>query len=307
LVWNRHSFVKNPGTGTRVTRIKPESEWIRAEVPHLRIVDDALWRKVQERRRAISAHYIPNVAASREAQAKRLHLTNRPVTLLSGLIFCGCCGGRVNMVMTGRYACRNHLRNGLCSNGHTIRRDEMEARVLAGLRDKLVSAEAVAAAVRAYAKEMNRLNHDRRAQSEADRRVLQKIERAVAGIMAAIEDGFYQPSMKARMSELEREKAEILARLAEAPAALPDIHPNIANVYRKNVERFTEALNDPDGGREAAEALRSLIGEIVLTPGKKRGEVHAELRGEFMGILAFAAAGKGKKSAVVMPPVASAA
>ncbi|PBB18018.1 hypothetical protein CK219_20830 [Mesorhizobium sp. WSM4313] len=38
-------------------------------------------------------------------------------------------------------------------------------------------------------------------------------------------------------------------------------------------------------GRPAAAALRSLIGEIVLTPGDKRGEVHAELCGELLGIL----------------------
>jgi hypothetical protein len=36
-----------------------------------------------------------------------------------------------------------------------------------------------------------------------------------------------------------------------------------------------------------AEALRSLIGEIVLAAGDKRGEVHAELRGELFGILEF--------------------
>ncbi|MFN3634495.1 MAG: hypothetical protein ACK4UZ_02045 [Rhizobium rhizophilum] len=59
------------------------------------------------------------------------------------------------------------------------------------------------------------------------------------------------------------------------------------------MERLTEALNDPDGGRQAAEALRSLIGEIVLTPGTKRGEVHAELRGELFGILGLANAEAG--------------
>ncbi|MCP1845964.1 hypothetical protein J2R78_008998 [Bradyrhizobium sp. USDA 4538] len=110
----------------------------------------------------------------------------------------------------------------------------------------------------------------------------------MAGIMAAIEDGLYQPSMKARMDELERQRAEITERLTQAPADIPDVHPNVANIYRKNVVRFTEALDDPDGGREAAQALRSLIGEIVLPPGEKRGEVHAELRGELMGILDFA-------------------
>lgn len=76
------------------------------------------------------------------------------------------------------------------------------------------------------------------------------------------------------------------ACMAEAPADVPDVHPNIANAYRRNVERFTEALNDPYDGREAVEALRSLIGEIVLPPsGRKRHQVHAELRSELMGIL----------------------
>ena len=63
----------------------------------------------------------------------------------------------------------------------------------------------------------------------------------------------------------------------------------MATNYSRNVARFAEALNDPDGGRQAAEALRSLIGEVILTPGEKRGEVHAELRGELMGILGIAA------------------
>ncbi|MBU3890352.1 MULTISPECIES: hypothetical protein [Methylosinus] len=98
--------------------------------------------------------------------------------------------------------------------------------------------------------------------------------------MTAIEDGLYQPFMKARMEDLERQKADIVARLSQAPTDIPDVHPNIANVYRLRIDRFTEALDDTDDGRQAAEALRSLIGEIVLTPGKKRGEVHAELRGE---------------------------
>lgn len=107
------------------------------------------------------------------------------------------------------------------------------------------------------------------------------------------------------MAELERDKAEIAARMAQAPADVPDVHPNIASVYRRNVERFTEALNDPDGGRQAAEALRSLIGEIVQTPGPKRGEVHAELRGELMGILTFATEQKPKQNIRFMLPVAS--
>jgi site-specific DNA recombinase len=38
LVWNRLRYVKNPDTGKRVSRVNPETEWMRKEVPELRIV-----------------------------------------------------------------------------------------------------------------------------------------------------------------------------------------------------------------------------------------------------------------------------
>lgn len=305
LVWNRLHFVKDPSTGKRVSRPNPESEWVRTGVPHLRIVDDKLWQAVRARQKEISALFGPNPANTREGRARRLHRTNRPVSLLAGLLICGCCGGRIGIITPNRYGCLAHHRCGTCDNGHTITRDKLEARVLAGLKDRLVSSEAVSVAVRAYAEEMNRLNHDRRAQAEGNRRALQKIEKAVAGIMSAIEDGFYQPSMKARMEDLERQKAEIVARLSQAPADIPDVHPNLANVYRLRIDRFTDALDDPDGGRQAAEALRSLIGQIVLTPGEKRGEVNAELRGELFGILNFVKDEQNQCGAGFMLPVAA--
>lgn len=40
---------------------------------------------------------------------------------------------------------------------------------------------------------------------------------------------------------------------------------------------------------EAREDIRSLIGEVVITPGSKRGESHATLRGELIAILDLAA------------------
>jgi site-specific DNA recombinase len=293
LVWNRQRFVKDPSTGKRVSRPNPEGKWIRAEVPHLKIIDDDLWTAVRARQKQISAIFGPNPANTLEGRMKRLHLTTRPTSLLSGLLVCGCCDGKFGIIVPGRYACLNHHRRGTCDNNRSITRDRIEARVLTGLKERLVSAEAVAEAIRAYAEEMNRLNHKRRAKAATDEKALIRIEKAIAGIIAAIEDGMYQPSMKARMDDLERQKVEINARLSQAPTNVPDLHPNIANLYRLRVERLTEALNDPDGGRQAAEALRSLIGEIRLTPGGKRGEVHAELRGELFGILDLAKTEEG--------------
>ena len=159
---------------------------------------------------------------------------------------------------------------------------------MAGLTDKLVSPEAVAVAVRAYAEETNRRGRERRAEAEASRRAFEKIERGIKGILDAIEDGMYQPAMKARMSELEQQKAEIEKRLAAAPADMPDVYPNIAEHYRAKVIRLTETLAEPESNGEAREDIRSLIGEVVITPGDRR-ESHAILRGELMAILDLAA------------------
>lgn len=46
-VWNHKHSVKNPRTGKSVTRPNPESEWVRVEVPELRIVSDDLCQAVR--------------------------------------------------------------------------------------------------------------------------------------------------------------------------------------------------------------------------------------------------------------------
>lgn len=289
LIWNRLRYVKDPSTGRRVSRINPTSEWITTEVPELRIIDDELWQAVRARQVDISKVFEPTTRAVRAARAKRLHETRRPAFLLSGLLTCGTCNGRYGIILQDRYGCLNHHRRGTCDNSRTIRRPVIEQRALAGLTEKLVSADAVAEAVRAYHDELNRQNRERRAQTSADRPALAKVERAIASMIAAIEDGMYQPTMKARMTELEQQKAEIAARLAADEPLSLDVNPNIAEVYRRKVERLTDALADPQTNQEAATVIRSLIGDIVLTPGTKRGQVHATLRGELISILDFAA------------------
>jgi site-specific DNA recombinase len=230
----------------------------------LRIVDDALWQAVKARQGELAKLFEATTMGVREARAKRFNMARRPVYLLSGLLTCGCCQGKYGIIMNDRYGCLNHHRRGTCGNGRTVRRSVIEQRVLSGLTERLVSAEAVAEAVRAYHGEINRQNHARRAQIDGDSRTLAKIERAISGIMAAIEDGMYQPAMKARMAELERQKAEIETRLREAAPDLPDVNPNVADVYRRRVQRLADTLADGETSHEAVAALRSLVGDVVL-------------------------------------------
>src|SRR3546814_4635655 len=56
-VWNHKHSVKDPSTGKDVTRLNPESEWIRNAVPELRIVSDALWEAVKRQQQMLAERY----------------------------------------------------------------------------------------------------------------------------------------------------------------------------------------------------------------------------------------------------------
>lgn len=78
-------MVKDPSTGRRVSRSNDASEHETIDVPHLRIVDEWLFQKVQERKAATSGEH-----KMMQPRSKRL---------LSGLLRCGACGG--GMVIVG--------------------------------------------------------------------------------------------------------------------------------------------------------------------------------------------------------------
>ena len=171
---------------------------------------------------------------------------------------------------------------------------------MAGLREKLMAPEAAAEAMKAYAEETNRLNRERRASGVTDRKELAGIEKKIASMLDAIEEGGYVRGMSDRLRELEARQDEIAERLAAVPTDIPDIHPNIAGVYRRKVERLAEALADPRDRDEAAEAIRGLIERIVLTPGERRGEMDAALHGDLGTILEWAG-NKSRKGATALP------
>ncbi len=149
--------------------------------------------------------------------------------------------------------------------------------------------EVAAEAMRAYAEETNRLNRERQASSSAHRHALAETEKAIREIVRVVEQGGAHRALLDRLTGLEARQDELTARLAQAPSDAPVIHPNIANLYRRKVERLAEALSHPDDATEAALALRELIDRIVITPGPKRGEVNAVLHGDLEVILDWAA------------------
>ena len=97
LVWNRLRYIKNPATGKRVSRVNPESEWIRTEVPDLRIVDEGLWQAAR-RQEEIPRQFENVTKGVRAYRARHVNELRRPAFLFSGLLKCGCCDGKGKMI-----------------------------------------------------------------------------------------------------------------------------------------------------------------------------------------------------------------
>ena len=92
--------------------------------------------------------------------------------------------------------------------------------------------------------------------------------------------------------------------MKDVPADVPNIHPNVAKIYRR-VQHLATALDDPEMRAEAAEAIRSAVEDVVLVPGDRRGDVRVSLRGDLMGILGIVADRKGQnRSQVITKDVA---
>jgi site-specific DNA recombinase len=258
-------------------------------VPELRIVDDALWDAVRVRQAEV------RLVMSRDADGNALNGAHRQKYLLSGLLACGVCGGGFTIINAHDYGCSAHRSKGTCNNHGRIRRDELERRVLYGLKERLLAPELVEQFARDFHDEVNRLAAEQSESRAEDEGRLEAVRRKIASMIRAIEDGLYQPSMKARMAELEAEKAALEERLAAAPE-LPKVrlHPNLAGMYRKNVAALEQALADPEIKAEAMAIVRSQIDRITLTPGEDGG-LAVELYGDLARILQLCEAGEHKQ------------
>jgi site-specific DNA recombinase len=189
------------------------------------------------------------------------------------------------LVGARHYGCANARNRGTCSNRLTIRRDALEETVLRGLKDNLLQPELIQEFVTAYQQEYNRLRRQQANEQAAAHAELAKVERQIRNIIEAVKDGLFMPSMKDEAAALEERKARLLGLTREQAQEPPMLHPGLADVYRRKVEKLREALNKEELRSEAAEILRSTIEAIRLVP--EDGELAIELVGELAGILAL--------------------
>jgi site-specific DNA recombinase len=276
LVWNRLRYVKNPDTGKRISRLNPRADWITKEIPSLRIVSDELWNAAKERqsstRRTIT-------------RTGNIGFARRPQYLFSGLSKCGVCGAGFIMAGRNRLACFGAREKGTCDNRLTIRRDEVEARILKALEEKLLNQELFEEFCEEFTREMNRLRMQHRAGLSVAAREMERIEACRKKLIEMVMDGVSPSVVKDELNANAARREQLEAQLAATEEPPPLLHPEMARIYRTKVAELAKALQEPDSRSEATEALRGLVDAIVLTPDEAGEALQIELRGNLAAML----------------------
>ncbi|MCP4300690.1 MAG: recombinase family protein, partial [Gammaproteobacteria bacterium] len=148
IVYGQMKFRKDPKTGKRTSI--PGDNPLTVDAPDLRIVPQDLWDAVSCRLQTISREM-----ATDPETGLALNRSHRKIFLLSGLLKCGCCGGNMAIQGKDRYGCSNRKRTGTCDNATTITRQNVEGRVLASLKSKLLAPENLQAFVSQVSKALS--------------------------------------------------------------------------------------------------------------------------------------------------------
>ena len=145
VIWSRQHKVRDPRTGRRAFRSKEGERPIEgADCPHLRIVSDELWSRVQAR-----MDFVKRTYGGMRTGLVRTSVMNAPY-VFSGLLRCSSCGANMQIVAgRGRnhksqtYGCPMNHQRSTCSNRIRVRRDALETSMFSGLLEKVLAGPVV--------------------------------------------------------------------------------------------------------------------------------------------------------------------
>ena len=288
-VWNRSRWEKDPDTGARVRRERPESEWLIAEAPELRIIPPDLAARVERRHQAIA----DGTDRARKVMGNAGRTGPAPKHLLSGLMECAACGAPFVTVAQDRYGCSAYRYRGpaVCDFKATVQRQRIEARILDAIRGDIYSPRALALYRKEFAAEMRRLAAASRPDVDALRARLGDLDRRIGNLVEEIAGGAHSPALRLALERAEADRARAAQELAGADAgALVIPAPgDLAALFRGQIDALeAELARDVDAAREC---LRDLLGPIRIA--RRENALVAELSGAYQGVVQYASYGSG--------------
>ena len=210
----------------------------------------------------------------------------RPLHLFSGLIRCGVCGSSYVVCSAHRLACIGRRDRGVCANQLTIRRDEVEARVLAALQNRFFENDHFQAFCEEFTAAVNEARMEHRGSLSFAEREIARIEARRKKLIDMVMDGIAPSEVKDEMNAnaARREELKLMLELADDPPPL--LHPNMADLWRTEVTELRNALAEDRCDAVAREAVRQMVLEIRLTP--RDGLLAIDVKGNLAAMLARA-------------------
>jgi len=264
MVWNKTRKVHNPNTGKRVQRPRPPADWKAVEQPHLRIISDELWDKVQSRLSVHAAFY----SGARAGLCSRSYSSRY---LLSGFLKCGFCGSNL-VLISGRgqmdwakYGCPLHHQRGVCENALLIPRDKLETEIISGLQREVLREEVAAYAVEEFVRQLRAQIEETRKDIAVVRQKREKLKFEIANIAKAVAQGHCSPTLLAELGKREKELEALNDELLAADGYGLDAQLEEMEAFvRRRLANVRELLlaDVPRAKAELAKHCKT----IVLTP-----------------------------------------
>src|SRR6266566_4192852 len=287
IIWNTKRKVRVPGTGKRVYRHRPESEWVITSAPHLRIISDELFAAVE--RRFETTKKLWGVGKSGLARGLQ-----KQVYLFSGLLQCGECGGSVTLVggraKTSRseYGCSLHAQRGdaVCGNGLRIQRKHLEDRLLTGLQDQVLREEFIDYVIAGLQEELRHRHQEFESGLRALRDEKQRIEVELKRLVEIIAVGNGSTTVMAAITEREARLREILNQLIEpGPESLQEKLDELRTFAVSRLTRLRELLANPAAIHEARALIAEQVGKFTLQRVEENGATSFKANGniDFFG------------------------
>ncbi|MGH9715633.1 MAG: recombinase family protein [Candidatus Acidiferrales bacterium] len=271
VTWARTRKVRNPESGKRVRRLKPESEWLRVEMPEQRIISEKLWRAVEERVRYITAAYGDR---GRKGGLMNARLASSPY-IFSGLLRCGLCGASYIIVSGGgknhripHYGCPNQAFRGTCKNTRRVRRDTLEGELLSKLQADVLSDRVIDYLLERLEAEIEKRSSALDADMEAMQERKAALEAELHNLTRAVASGMDSPSIRAAIGEREREISALVEKTTGREKG--SVHRRVQDLrkfVRESVAQVRELIAGQHGNPSIVRAeLGRHVDAITLLP-----------------------------------------
>ncbi len=280
MLYRERYLGKVPGEHRKVLRAGSRSRerqdnYLLADRPDLRIVDQELWERVQTRLRGRRQAYL---AATHGECHGRPETGRTSRYLLSGLMRCACCGG--SMVTTSvalgsgktrrrepHYLCgyRHNRGSTVCANSRRVRIDEVDQRLLGAIERTILTPDAIDYVVNKVVERIQVARTGAPDRAQEMYAELQRLRRELDRFVALIASGNAPQRVLEEIAARERRAKELETVLAQLKVA-QSTKLDVASIRALALARATDLRSTlySDVGRVRRALQQILVGPIAF-------------------------------------------